>query len=128
MINLGLDIDGTITRAPEFFSLLSRSTRRQRGKVHVVSSRSDEPDVRAATLIELAEYGIELDALYLLPDKNIAQTTCPHAALDWYQKFIWQKVDYSLKHDIHVFFDDEEKVLELFARYAADTRVFRALG
>lgn len=127
MIHLGLDLDETISKAPEFFSFLSKATKNQRGSVHIVSSRSDEPDVRAETLKELAQYKIDFDQLYLLPDKHVAELSCPHTNLDWYQKFIWQKVDYSLRHGITVFFDDEQKVVEVFQKFAPGVQVFRAI-
>lgn len=38
-MNVGLDIDGTITENPQFFALLSRVLRAAGHKVHIVSYR-----------------------------------------------------------------------------------------
>lgn len=124
-MNIALDIDDTITRRPEFFRLLSRAVRAAGGKVHILSSRTACPEVLKRSCEELGRYGIEFDAIHLLPSQSIAATTCPHAELDWYQKYIWQKVDYCQKHRISVFFEDELKVIELFKRLAPRVVVFR---
>jgi hypothetical protein len=63
---IGIDIDGTITAWPEHFAALSKTTRSGGGRVHVVSSRS--PASREETTLELDEYAIDFDSLYLLPD------------------------------------------------------------
>lgn len=50
MMNLGIDIDGTITGDAESFAYLSPAVSRH-GVVHVVSSRS--PEAHAETVAEL---------------------------------------------------------------------------
>lgn len=114
-MNLGLDIDGTITGDPDLFASLSRAVLSE-GAVHIVSSRS--PEARAQTVAELAELGIWYSALYLLPPVSAAQTLCPHKGLDWYQRHQWLKVHYALANGLTHFVDDEQKVLTLFARFA----------
>jgi hypothetical protein len=123
-VNIGLDIDDTITKAPAFFKLLSKAVRKAGGKVHVISSRTAQPDVLAFTKEELQDHGIEYDSIYLLPSSAEAKAKCPHKDLDWYQQFIWQKIQYCLDRDIGVYFDDEVKVVELFNRLAPQVQVF----
>ena len=125
---LGLDMDGTITMAPAFFSLLARSVRGAGGQVHVVTSRADTLEGRVAIKAELSRLGIEHNRLHMLPDAEEAGRRCPHCKLDWYQKYIWQKVQYCLDHEIDVFFDDEQKVVDLFGRFAPGIKVFRPVG
>lgn len=52
-LRIGFDIDGTATKYPEFFSLLSRLTRENNGKVYVISSRSNNREVMEKTRKEL---------------------------------------------------------------------------
>lgn len=124
-MNLGLDMDGTITASPKFFALLCRAVRAARGKVHVVTSRTDSPEARQGTLAELHKYGVDFDELHFLPGFDQAKGLCPHEHLDWYQKHLWQKVDYALKNRISVFFDDDEKVVKLFGEFAPRIAVFQ---
>jgi hypothetical protein len=50
---VALDIDGTITAMPVFFALLSRSVRAAGGKVYVVTSRANTPEVAERARREL---------------------------------------------------------------------------
>lgn len=125
---LGLDIDGVITASPEFFALLSRKWKQEGKRVHIVSSRSDQPDARRATTDELHALGIAYDHLYLLPSIEVAQHRCPFPKLDWYQKYLWQKVDYCLKHGIGHFYDDDAKVVEVFRLIAPEIKVVHYVG
>ena len=95
MTSLGLDMDGVITKSPEFFAFLSKQWCQKGGRVHIVSSRSNRPDVIEATKEELRSYGISYDYVYLLPSIEAAQDRCPENSLDWYQKYLWQKVGVS---------------------------------
>ena len=115
MINLGLDIDGTITSDPKFFASICQGVL-IKGAVHIVSSRS--PEARTETVAELAELGISYSALHLLPPLSAAQSLCPHSGLDWYQRHQWLKADYALSNRLTHFVDDDRKVLALFARFA----------
>jgi hypothetical protein len=44
--------------------------------------------------------------------------TCPHRDLDWYQRWIWLKVDYCINANAQVLFDDDPKVIEIATRFA----------
>lgn len=120
---IGIDIDGVITASPEFFASLSDKARREGRLVHIVSSRSDQTEARNATREELSSLGVTYDYLHLLPSIEIAQQYCPHQSLDWYQKYLWQKVDYCLKEKINLFYDDDAKVVELFRLFAPEINI-----
>ena len=124
-MNIALDIDGTITKQPEFFAILSRGVRAAGGKVFIVTSRANSAGVRAETQKELKSYGIAYDELFIIPDAGRVQIPCPHTDLDWYQKYLWQKVAVCLEHDVAAVFEDDDKVIALFKKYAPDIQVFR---
>ena len=116
-MNVGIDIDGTITRAPELFAILSRAVRAAGGRVYIVTSRADAPGVREATRRELKGYGVEWDELVIIPDGK-DRIPCPHEELDWYRKYLWQKVCICLERNVSVVFEDDAKVIDLFKRFA----------
>lgn len=126
MLRIGLDIDDTITACQGLFSLMTEAVKQKGGQVHIVSSRTDDAEVRRITQEELLDLGIRYDELYLLPHSSHAMKTCPHKELDWYEKFLWQKVDYCKQKRITVFFDDEQKVIDLFHQFAPEIKVFRS--
>jgi len=49
MFTRSFDIDDTITAAPEHFAKLSKETYAQGGRVVIITSRLDEPGIRAST-------------------------------------------------------------------------------
>ena len=104
-MNIALDIDGTITRNPGFFSVLSQAVRQAGGKVYIVTSRSNADGVEVQTRKELAAYGIEFDDLVIIADSGgQEQIMCPHENLDWYQKYLWQKVWVCLDYNVRIVF------------------------
>ena len=83
-MNIALDIDGTITKNPRFFSILSQAVRQDGGKVYIVTSRGNTNDSRVQTEKELTSYGIEFDDLVIIADSaGKEQIMCPHEDLDW---------------------------------------------
>lgn len=125
-MNIALDIDGTITKTPEFFSLLARSVRNSGGKIIVVTSRMNTPEARDATDGELKEYGVEHDELFILPNAGQLQIECPHDELDDYSQYLWQKISICIDHEIDIVFEDDPLVIELFKTYAPHIHVFCA--
>ena len=117
-LRLGLDIDGTITLDPPRFVEIASYCKAAGGKVHIVTARAEQS--RYATLEELREYQIPFDAIHFLGVMSRANEECPHKSLDWFQRYLWQKVDYALRNKLTHFIDDEAKVLSLFARFAPD--------
>jgi len=124
-MNIALDIDGTITKHPEFFAIISRSIRAFGGKVYIVTSRSNSDGVRVETQKELKSYGIAFDELIIIPDAKTDQNPCPHDELDWYQKYLYQKVTVCLEHEVAIVFEDDQKVIDLFKMYAPDIQVMK---
>ncbi|MBL9154666.1 MAG: HAD family hydrolase [Verrucomicrobiales bacterium] len=120
-MNLAFDIDDTITAKPELFAALSGAAGVQ--TVLIVSSRGNSEESRRLTLVELEAYGIRHHGLHLLEDGPEARNRCPHPDLDWYQKYLWQKVEICLREKIDVVFEDDEKVIDLFRRFAPKIRV-----
>lgn len=122
-VNIALDIDGTITAMPALFAVLSRAVRQSGGKVFVVTSRSDAPEVWAATQRELKGYGIEYDDLLIIPD-GTDSIPCPHRDLGRYEQYLWQKVAACLDCGVDAVFEDDAKVVALLKAYAPGVRVF----
>lgn len=122
-MNLALDIDDTITAAPELFAALAAAPGVK--KVLIVSSRGNSEESRRLTLAELESYGIRHHGLYLLDDGPEARNRCPHLDLDWYQRYLWQKVEICLREKIDVVFEDDEKVIDLFRRFAPQIQVMQ---
>lgn len=122
-MNLAFDIDDTITAAAEFFAALASAPGVR--KVLIVSSRRNSPESRRLTLAELELHGIRHHGLHLLEDGPAARHRCPHGDLDWYQKYLWQKVEICLREKIDVIFEDDEKVIGLFRRFAPKIRVMQ---
>lgn len=117
-LRLGLDIDETITAAPELFAEVSRTCRLNDGQVHIVTSRSALG--RSETVEELSGYGVQFDALFFLPEMSRANSDCPHKELDWFQRYLWQKVAYAKQHGLMHFVDDDPKVISLFNQFAPE--------
>jgi len=127
-MNIALDIDGTISERPEFFAVLSRAVRSAGGKVYVITSRTKTRDVETLTRRELKSYGVEFDALHIIPDAPQDRIPCPHSGLDWYQQYLWQKVVVCLTHNVSIVFEDDPKVIDLFKKHAPEIQVFRVEG
>lgn len=117
-LRLGLDIDETITSDPELFAEVSRTCRLNNGQVHIVTSRSALG--RAETVDELSSYGVQFDALFFLPEMSRANSECPHKELNWFQRYLWQKVAYAKQHALMHFVDDDPKVISLFNQFAPE--------
>ena len=128
MINLGLDFDDTITRIPDFFRLLTNAVKQEGGTVHLVTSRPDTEMVRDLTRRELELHHIHVDKFYFFAHtlEEMADL-CPYQELDPDKKWLWQKIEYCMKYDIDVFFDDNDKVTELFSEFLPQTTVFKTI-
>ena len=124
-MNIALDIDGTITKIPALFRALSRSVRLEGGRVYIVTSRSRTAEVEAETRKELRSYGVEFDELCIIADQKDDYLPCPHDDLDWYQKYLWQKVRVCLDREVDVIFEDDVKVIDLFETHAPRIQVFQ---
>lgn len=124
---LALDIDDTITAMPKFFATLSKAVIREKGRVIIVSSRTNVPEVVASTTAELKEYGIAFTKLILIEGIDAGAAACPHQELDWWNKYLWQKVDVCKRENVQVVMEDDEKVIALFRKYAPEIQVMRVM-
>ena len=127
-MNIAVDIDGTITRCPELFAVLCEGIRKKRGKVFIITSREASPDVERQTKQELGEMGIVYDELFIIRGEKQKPIPCPHRELDWYRKYLWQKVRICLDHKVEAVFEDSQKVIDLFRQYAPGICVFQIHG
>jgi len=115
-IRIGLDIDGVITAEPKRFADLSQRLIELTADVRIVTSRSAQ--ARQDTEQELETFGVKYSELYFLPDISRAQSLCPHTRLNWYEKYLWQKIDYGLTRNLSHFVDDDVAVERLFVMFA----------
>lgn len=115
-IRAGLDIDGVITADPGRFSALSLHLMKSGMDVRIVTSRSAQ--AKRETEQELAAFGISYSELFFLPEISLAQKLCPHRSLNWFDRYLWQKADYALQHNLSHFVDDEAAIERLFKIYA----------
>jgi len=124
---VAIDIDDTITAKPEFFSILTKAVMREKGKVIIVSSRTNLPEVARDAAKELKEYGIRHSELILIDSVDAAASRCPHEELDWWNKYLWQKVDVCQREGVEVIIEDDEQVIALFRKYAPEILVLRVM-
>ena len=122
---IGIDIDGTITLDPNFYSEFSHACRRNGVSVHIVSARPRE--FLSGTEEELQELGIVYDDLHLLPSMEESITLCPHSEIDVFHRHFWMKVQYATSRGLSHFIDDNERVLDLFREYAPEVHVYEAI-
>lgn len=125
--HVALDVDGVITAAPHFFRALSKAACDSGLRVSVVTSRSPDPRAVAATRAELRGLRIDFDALHAIPAMG-ADFSCPHEALDWYQRWLWLKIDYCVREGVQLLFDDDAKVIDLAARFGPTLNAVHILG
>ncbi len=124
IIKIGLDIDGTISANPDFYSAVCNACYSAGGSIHIVTSRSHQAETE--TRRELEDWGIRFSILYFLPSIEIAQKACPYTEANWYQRYLWQKVQYAEMHGLTHFVDDDPQVIALFERYARHTQIIVA--
>lgn len=124
-MKIGLDVDYTIMSHPDLFSLLSRAATDNGWEVHIVTTRPDTEFDRSRTLVDLSTCGIAYDKVHHLPKQEGEVTDCPHEDLNDYEKFVWQKIRYSLENTLDYFFDDDEAVVRMFKRFAPGVQVFQ---
>ena len=98
-MNIGIDIDGTITENPAFFALISRALRKDAHEVHIISYRVG---IDAFTKQQLKLWNIEYDVLHLPPESRPGYPT-PSAA-KW-------KSSVMRANEIDIMFDDDADVI-----------------
>ncbi len=124
---IAIDIDDTLTVNPYFFSMLSRAVIKDGGRVIIISSRPNISETIRLTIQQLNEYGMKYSKLVLIDGPDVAKATCSHGELDWWEKYLWQKVNICQKEKVEIVFEDDEKVIELFKKIAPEIQVFRVI-
>ena len=125
---LSLDFDDTVSVYPRYFSQLSHDTCLNGGRVIINSSRSETRQSRSETILQLEDWGIRYDKLYLFKPLDDVEHLCPHLDLDWNQRYLWQKVHYCRLAGAHRHYDDDQDVIGLFRRYAPEITVIDVQG
>lgn len=87
-IVVGLDIDGTITEHPSFFSELTKNQ-----KFHIIVITRRNKGELYSHLNELKEYGIELDDIKFAESNNDKARIC-------------------IEEGVDIFFEDEDEYIE----------------
>lgn len=125
-MKVGLDIDSTITANPAFYYELSQGVYDDGGAVVILTSRVDTGHTRLLTESELQGWSIRYDALYLFKPFEEVEHLCPHKDLDWYQRYLWQKVHHAVNEQLDIHYDDDDAVISLFKRYAPEIKIVDA--
>ncbi|MBN1846055.1 MAG: hypothetical protein JW810_10260 [Sedimentisphaerales bacterium] len=93
---VALDIDDTITRCPEFFSLLAHALIRANHEVIIITFRED----RDATRSDLARWNIPYSKLIT----SSLETCLEHGVDEW-------KAAMCRKHGVEIYFEDDPQVI-----------------
>lgn len=102
-MNVGFDLDDTITRCPEFFAVISRALVNAGHHVYIVTYRED----REFAEEDLAEHRICYTEL-LLPDR---QDLTQDDSADWKVRVGRWKARVCLEKQIELLFDDMPEVI-----------------
>lgn len=97
MMRIAVDIDGTITSAPDFFQMMTQ-TLSQVAQIHILTAR--DPNCREETISELVELGVMYDKLAITHEK----------------------VSYCINKKINVLFEDTD---EYFSKLPPEVTVFK---
>lgn len=122
-MRLGLDIDNTISAYPKYYADLSRKVKERGGRVIIISSRSETPDVREITSNELNDWNIKFDKLYLFKSLDDVKHLCPYKNLGDYNTLLWQKLHHCIAESIEQYHDDDSVVIRLFKSYLPSVEV-----
>ena len=122
-----IDIDGTITAAPEFFAWLSRALRRDGHTVLVVTSRTTSSENLRFTAEEMRGYSIVFDELILSPAvEDLDPQRLPPGLHPAHRLYVYKLIS-AEDHGTEVLFDDCTITADLFRKYLPDVMVFRPL-
>ena len=122
-----IDIDGTITQAPEFFKHLTNAFRRDGHKIIVATTRVDDQESRDYTTKQLRELGIVYDELVLSPRfEDLDKRRFP-AGLGPTHRLYLSKLFAAEDHGVDVLFDDCGITVEVFRKHLPRVQVFQVL-
>ena len=109
-MNIGLDIDGTITAAPSFFSVISHALKKAGHKIYIITHRF----VDEKTLQELKDYNIFFHDIFS-PDSIEVSTV---------EKFDAWKGQKCRELNINIWFEDDPRSIK---HAPVTTHVFRSI-
>ena len=113
---LGLDMDLTITSAPDFFANVAAEVLASGGRAVIIVDRP--PDAQEHTLAQLAEWGFKTDGIHFLPPIEEAVAACPYRhELGWYGSYLWHKARIADQAGVTCYVDDDSLVRRLFERF-----------
>jgi hypothetical protein len=115
-MHIAFDIDDTITRCPQFFSIISKALRASGHKVYIISYRED----REFAEEDLAEHGITFDELVLPSEQELHRST----SQTWKQEAAQWKAEVCRRLGVEVFFEDMPEVINALD---AQTQAFMAV-
>jgi len=132
---LAFDLDDTLTRWPLFFSYVSKQNC-DPDSYHLIISTRYEPvssschqAVYDKEMVEIEKLDVNYDKLVHAwwPFDLAAKLYLCGDDMDWLKRFIWHKVFYCRLHHIDVFYEDQQRNIDLFRKYAADIKVLHVL-
>lgn len=119
-----IDVDGTITRAPEFFAWLTQALRRDGHTVLVVTSRTTSPENVKITAEELRGFGIVYDKLILSPEvADLDPRRIPHGLHPAHRIYV-SKLIAAQDYGVQVLYDDCSLTNAMVNQYLPDVIVF----
>ena len=125
-MKIGLDIDGTISAQPDYYADLSKRVSDAGGVVVIISSRIDTAETRQFTNSQLKDWSIRYKKLFLFKPFEEVEQLCPYPDLDWYQRYLWQKVHHAKNETLDAFYDDDDYIINLFMDYAPGIQIHDA--
>ncbi len=120
-----IDIDGTITQAPDFFKQLTHAFHKDDHKILIVSSRTELPEIREDTVRELQDYGIVYDKLILTPTlEGLEKKQLPAGLLPDHHLHAGKLIA-AKDYVTDILFDDCEATIDLFRQHLPKVQVFQ---
>ena len=115
---IALDIDGTITQHPRFFTELSH-----KHDIIIVTSRPNTEDSQNETKALLADIGISYRHIYYCDWEAVDDEKKP-SELEGADRLLYQKVIACQREKADALFDDDQNVIRLIKKYLPSTAVF----
>ena len=119
-MKIAIDIDGVIDRIPEFLSIITPHLLKKGVSVTILSSREKSEEVIRKSLEEIKSYNIKYSDFFFLPLPADDDESIPKE-LNWHERHIYGKAKYCLDNNIDLFFEDDQKTVNLIEHYASKT-------
>jgi ABC-type amino acid transport substrate-binding protein len=115
---IALDIDGTITRHPIFFTELSH-----KHDIIIVTSRPDTEDSQSETEALLTDIGVTYRHIYYCDWETMDESNIP-SELEGPDRLLYQKVLACQDGQADAIFDDDINVIALMKKYFPNIAAF----